>query len=69
MGNGLHHPPTMNHTLSTPKQSKAKVFPKAKFQEQLCIPNYDSLQRKVVFFKVTNTPLYTNQKETSQETS
>jgi hypothetical protein len=30
--------------------------------------NHDSLQREVVFFKVINTPLYTNQKETSQET-
>jgi hypothetical protein len=42
-----------------------KVFPKAKLQQQLCIPNYDYLQRKVVFLKVTNTPLYINQKETS----
>jgi hypothetical protein len=59
----------MNYTLSHSKQSKPKAFPKTKFQQQLCIPNYDYLQRKEVCVKVTNTSLYTNPKETSQEPS
>jgi hypothetical protein len=43
------------------------------FQSKISIivlySNYDYLQREVVFLKVTDTSLYINQKETSQETS
>jgi hypothetical protein len=58
----------INPTMNT-KTIKTKRFSKSKTSTTTLYSNYDSLQRKVVFLKVTNTPLYTNQKETSQETS
>ncbi len=69
IGNDLHHSPTMNYTLSTPKTIKTKSLSKNKTSIITLYSNHDFLQREVVFLKVTNTPLYTNQKETSQETS
>jgi hypothetical protein len=68
-GNELHHPPIMNYTQSTPKQSKSKSLFKSKTSITTLYSNHDSLQWEVVFIKVTNTPLYINQKETSQEVS
>jgi hypothetical protein len=48
---------------------KPKAFPKSKPQfSQLCI-HIITLYKMKVFLKVTNTSLYTNQKETNQETS
>jgi hypothetical protein len=58
----------MNYTLSTPKIIKTKSLSKSKTSITTLYLNHDYLQREVVFLKVINTPLYTNQKETSQET-
>jgi hypothetical protein len=59
----------MNYTFSTPKQSKPKNLSKNKTLITTLYSNHDSLQREVVSLKVTNTPLYINNKKTSQEAS
>jgi hypothetical protein len=56
------------HTFNTKNIQNQESFQKQDFNNTL-YSNHDSLQREVVSLKVTNTPLYTNQKETSQETS
>ncbi len=70
IGGEPQHSSTMNYTLSQSKQSKPKAFPK---KIKTFIPtlysNHHSLQREEVCVKVTNTSLYTNPKETSQEPS
>jgi hypothetical protein len=56
------------HINNTKTIQKTKAFPKSKLQfSQTLYSYYDFLQMKV-FLKVTNTSLYTNQKETNQET-
>jgi len=48
---------------------KPKAFPKSKLQFSQTLYSYHNLVQMKVFLKVTNTSLYTNQKETNQETS
>jgi hypothetical protein len=47
----------MNYTLSTPKQSKPNVFPKAKLQQQLCIQTMIIYKGRWCFSR-SQTPLY-----------
>jgi hypothetical protein len=51
------------------KSFKIKSLLKPKLQFSQTLHSYDNFVQVKVFLKVTNTPLYTNQKETSQETS
>jgi hypothetical protein len=69
VGGEPQHPSTMNYTLSHSKQSKPKAFPKIKTFMLTLYSNHNSLQREEMCVKVTNTSLYTNSKETSQEPS
>jgi hypothetical protein len=69
VGGEPQHPSTKNYTLSHSKQSKPKAFPKIKTFIKTLYSNQNSLQREEVCVKVTNTSLYTNPKETSQEPS
>jgi hypothetical protein len=57
IGNESHHYPTMNYTLSTPKQSKPKVFQKPKLQYQLCIQTI-TLYKGRWYFSRSQTPRY-----------
>jgi hypothetical protein len=52
-----------------PKPFKIKSLSKPKLQFSQTLHSSNNFVQVKVFFKVTNTPLYTNQKETSQETS
>jgi len=57
------------HINKTKTIQKSKAFPKSKLPfSQLCI-HIITLYKMKVFLKVTNTSLYTNQKETILETS
>jgi hypothetical protein len=57
------------HINNTKIIQKPKAFPKSKLQfSQTLYSDHNFVQMKV-FLKVTNTSLYTNQKETNQETS
>jgi hypothetical protein len=47
--------------------SKSKVFQKSKLQFQQTLHSYHNFVQGEVFFKVTNTLLYTNQKKTNWE--
>jgi hypothetical protein len=57
IGIELHHPPAMNYTLSTLKQSKPKVFSKAKLQQQLCIQTMIHYKGRWCFSR-SQTPFY-----------
>jgi hypothetical protein len=69
VGGEPQHSSTMNYTLSHSKQLKPKAFPKIKTFIATLYSNHNSLQRGEVCVKVTNTSLYTNPKEISQEPS
>jgi hypothetical protein len=58
----------MNYTLLTPKTIKTKSLSKTKTSITTLYSNHNFVQREAMLLKVTNTPLYTNQKETSQKT-
>jgi hypothetical protein len=57
------------HINNTKTIQKPKAFPKSKLQFSQTLYSYHNFVQMKVFFKVTNTSLYTNQKETNQETS
>ncbi len=61
--------PTMNYTYTTLKLFKTKSLSKLKLQFLETLYSYHNFIQMKMFFKVTNTSLNTNQKETNQETS
>jgi hypothetical protein len=60
--------PWSTHKLQQ-KYSKPKALLKSKLQFSQTLYSYHNFVQMKVFLKVTNTSLYTNQKETNQETS
>jgi hypothetical protein len=60
--------PWLTHKLHQ-NYSKPKAFPKSKLQFSQTLYSYHNFVQMKVFLKVTNTSLYTNQKENNQETS
>jgi len=50
-------------------QNYSKAFPKSKLQFSQTLYSYHNFVQMKVFLKVTNTSLYTNQKETNKKTS
>ncbi len=60
--------PFFYHKLHT-NNTKTKSLSKSKLKFSQTLYSYHDFVQMKVFFKVTNTSLYTNQKETNQETS
>jgi hypothetical protein len=67
------HKQHQNHSkpkaFQNQKPFKTKSLSKPKFQFSQTLHSFNNFVQVKVILKVTNTPLYTNQKETSQETS
>jgi len=57
------------HINNTKTIQKTKSFSKIKTSIITTLYSYHNLVQMKVFLKITNTSLYTNQKETNQETS